>query len=92
MLWVLQHKRVLLRRGCEKAVSRRCPERPLGEYYPLGVRTKIGDGPNRVSESTVPNTELSEFILPSSNSGQRPPKLSRLSLYAVILSGQAKGG
>ena len=34
-------KRVLrrvLRRGSEKAVSRRCLERPLGEYAPLGVR------------------------------------------------------
>ena len=34
-------KRVLrrvLRRGSEKGVSRRCPERPLGEYAPLGVR------------------------------------------------------
>ena len=34
-------KRVLrrvLRRGSEKGVSRRRPERPLGEYDPLGVR------------------------------------------------------
>ena len=33
-------KRVLrrvLRRGSEKGVSRRCLERPLGEYAPLGV-------------------------------------------------------
>ena len=37
-------KRVLrrvLRRGSEKGVSRRCLERPLGEYAPLGVRPKI---------------------------------------------------
>ena len=36
-------KRVLrrvLRRGSEKGVSRRCLERPLGEYAPLGVRPK----------------------------------------------------
>ena len=34
-------KRVLrrvLRRGSEKAVPRRCLERPLEEYAPLGVR------------------------------------------------------
>ena len=34
-------KRVLrrvLRRGSEKGFSRRCPERPLEEYAPLGVR------------------------------------------------------
>ena len=34
-------KRVLrrvLRRGSEKGISRRCLERPLGEYAPLGVR------------------------------------------------------
>ena len=40
-LWVLQYKRVLrrvLRRGSEKAVSRRCLECPLEEYAPLGVR------------------------------------------------------
>ena len=42
-------KRVLrrvLRRGSEKGVSRRCLERPLGEYDPLGVRpikSTIGD-------------------------------------------------
>ena len=30
--------RRVLRRGSEKAVSRRCLERPLGEYAPLGVR------------------------------------------------------
>ena len=35
LLWVLQLKRVL--RSSEKGVSRRCPERPLGEYDPLGV-------------------------------------------------------
>ena len=41
LLWVLHKKRVLrrvLRRGSEKGVSRRFPERPLGEYAPLGVR------------------------------------------------------
>ena len=27
-----------LRRGSEKAISRRCLERPLGEYAPTGVR------------------------------------------------------
>ena len=41
-------KRVLrrvLRRGSEKGVSRRCPERPLGEYAPLGVRPiNLGGG------------------------------------------------
>ena len=26
-----------LRRGSKDGVSRRCPERPLGEYEPLGV-------------------------------------------------------
>ena len=30
--------RRVLRRGSEKAVSRRCLERPLGEQSPLGVR------------------------------------------------------
>ena len=38
-------KRVLrrvLRRGSEKGVSRRCLERPLGEYAPLGVRPSFG--------------------------------------------------
>ena len=30
----------VLRRGSEKAVSRRCLERPLVEYAPLGVRPK----------------------------------------------------
>ena len=34
-------KRVL-RRGSEKAVSRRCPERPPGEYARLGVRPILG--------------------------------------------------
>ena len=29
--------RRVLRRGSEKGVSRRCLERPLGEYAPLGV-------------------------------------------------------
>ena len=43
ILWVLHQKRVLRRgfysrRGSEKGVSRRCPERPLGEYASLGVR------------------------------------------------------
>ena len=41
LLWDLQLKRVLrrvLRRGSEKGVSRRCPEGPLVEYAPLGVR------------------------------------------------------
>ena len=41
LLWVLQSKRVLrrvLRRGSEKAISRRCLERPLEECAPLGVR------------------------------------------------------
>ena len=36
-------KRVLrrvLRSGSEKGVSRRCPERPLVEYTPLGARPK----------------------------------------------------
>ena len=28
----------VLRRGSEKAVSKRCLERPVGEYAPLGVR------------------------------------------------------
>ena len=33
--------RKVLRRVSEKAVSqKRCPERPLGEYDPLGVRPK----------------------------------------------------
>ena len=44
LLWVLQQKRVLrrvLRRGSEKAVSRRCLERPLEEYDPLGVRPNV---------------------------------------------------
>ena len=45
MLWVLQSKnRVpsrVLRRGSEKAASRRCPERPLGEYDPLGAFEKV---------------------------------------------------
>ena len=34
-------KRVL-RRGSEKGVSRRCLERPLEEYDPLGVRPICG--------------------------------------------------
>ena len=29
-------------RGSEKGVSRRCLERPLGEYAPLGVHPRIG--------------------------------------------------
>ena len=40
-------KRVLrrvLRRGSEKAVSRRCLERPLVEYAPLGVRPSCALG------------------------------------------------
>ena len=40
-------KRVLrrvLRRGSEKRVSRRCLERPLVEYAPLGVRPSGGGG------------------------------------------------
>ena len=39
--------RMVLRRGSEKAISRRCPERPLGEYDPLGVR------PIRDGETTI---------------------------------------
>ena len=30
--------RRVLRKGSEKGVARRCLERPLGEYDPLGVR------------------------------------------------------
>ena len=30
--------RRVLSKGSEKGVSRRCPERPLGGYDPLGVR------------------------------------------------------
>ena len=30
--------RTVLRRGSEEGVSRRCLERPLEEYAPLGVR------------------------------------------------------
>ena len=32
--------RRVLRRGSEKGVSGRCPERRLGEYDPLGVHPK----------------------------------------------------
>ena len=48
-------KRVLrrvLRKGSEKGVSRRCPERPLREYDPLGVR------PN----DPFPNDPMSELL------------------------------
>ena len=43
--------RRVLRRGSEKGVSRRCLERPLVEYAPLGVRPifvfkMIADRPN----------------------------------------------
>ena len=45
LLWVLQQKkrvlRRVLRRGSEKGVSRRCLERPLVEYAPLGVRPSL---------------------------------------------------
>ena len=43
-LWFLQERwvlRTVLGRGSEKGVSRRCLERPLGEYDPLGVRPNI---------------------------------------------------
>ena len=33
-------ERRVLRRGSVKGVSRRCLERPLGEYDPLGVRPR----------------------------------------------------
>ena len=33
--------RRVLRRGSEKGVSRRCLERALGEYAPLGVRPML---------------------------------------------------
>ena len=36
--------RRVLRRGSEKGVSRRCLERPLVEYAPLGVRPILGGG------------------------------------------------
>ena len=44
-------KRVLrrvLRRGSEKGVSRRCLERPLVEYAPLGVRPILGAQENKM--------------------------------------------
>ena len=37
-------------------------ERIWGEIFILARRTLVGDGPNTVSESTVSNTELSEFF------------------------------
>ena len=39
-MWVVKGKRVLrrvIRRGSQKEVSRRCLERPVGEYDPLGM-------------------------------------------------------
>ena len=48
-------------KGSEKGISRRCLERPLGEYAPLGVRPiKIGSSsPKRPSHTK--NTTESEF-------------------------------
>ena len=36
-----------VKKGSEKGVSRRCTERPLGEYDPLGVHPSFGSGPPR---------------------------------------------
>ena len=41
-LWFLQYRRVL-EKGSQKGVSRRCLERPLGKYDPLGVRPTLGE-------------------------------------------------
>ena len=38
--------RRVLRRGSEKAVSRKCIERPLEEYAPLGVRPSVATPPS----------------------------------------------
>ena len=43
--------RRVLRRGSEKGVSRRCLERPLGEYAPLGVRPNL-----------IPSQRLAKFV------------------------------
>ena len=76
--WVLQREKGsqkgFRRRSCKRA-SRRCLEgrtRPFGEYDPLGVCPRIGDGLNMVSESTASNAELSDFLVWSSPScGER---------------------
>ena len=61
-----------------KHVLRCCMTRPFGAH-PLetlhgfgiaGVKSNFGNGPNTVSESTVSNTEPSEFW-PSPSSGER---------------------
>ena len=60
LLWVLQKKGVLrrvLRRGSAKEASRRCLERPLGEYDPYRKRAEYG-----FAEYGFFNTELSEFF------------------------------
>ena len=68
-------KRVLrrvLRSGSEKGVSRRCLERPLGEYDPLGVRpTKsldFGEGKMRNKKPrtillVVPQGQIRQTII-----------------------------
>ena len=65
-------KRVLrrvLRRGSEKAVSRRFLERPLEEYAPLGVRPKfawigaeIWEGDERYEGPKVPQSPKPQKI------------------------------
>ena len=53
-------KRVLrrvLRRGSEKGVSRRCLERRLEEYAPLGVRPRLGEGAKGVLDLLDPGSK-----------------------------------
>ena len=61
---VLQQNGVLrrvLRRGSEKGVSRRCLERPLGEYASLGVRPRKSHQMSRKVPLQI-NQELSATV------------------------------
>ena len=42
MVRVFTANKVLSPKGSEKGISRRWPERPLGEHDPLGVRPNVG--------------------------------------------------
>ena len=53
-------QRRVVRRGSEKGVSRRCLERPLEEYAPLGVH------PNTVLATTVTKEHLRGMTKPTS--------------------------
>ena len=91
----------MLRRGSEKGFSRRCPERPLGEYDPLGVRpsstdaeSTLGKADSRVgSGGPVPNKPLTHVMgtcstylgAPTIERGKKKTIPKILSLRPVLL-------